>query len=302
MASRDYFPVFEGIGDSDRFLALPDDTCRMFWTLLGTKCDSWGRATADPDELERRVWPRHRKGAAETARCLKALADVGLVSIYRFRGRGYVQFGGWEQYAGIIGHAERRGLSRFPDPRGFVAHAKWREKHGRSSPWVGADSSGSAHDPIQNRPGPNPDAASPQSGLSPDSVRSGQSGDGGDGGDGRRDSKSPPTTDAQLPAAGARPRPAGAGRAPDAPQAEQQQPASCPHCHGQVVQQVQAHPAPTYGCSKHPTQATAGVLAAVCLEKPRPKCRTFLGPREPFGPRACALCTAAAVARGVGAA
>jgi len=127
------------------------------------------------------------------------------------------------------------------------------------------------------------------------------------GQDNRRTSKralqSTPTRGAAPAHAGSAHRPEGAGASPGAPPSStgKAQPGACPHCHGALRVQLQPHPAPQFGCAKHPDHATAGVLAAVCAHRPRKACREWSGPPERFGPRPCGLCAALEAAAGMAA-
>jgi hypothetical protein len=111
-----YVPLFQSICLSKKMARLPDDTCRLFYTLLLTHLDSHGRIEADAETLDVKVWPKLRKGEAETERVLQALALVGLVKLYDARSKRYLEDAAWEEHAGSVGKPERRGASVFPAP------------------------------------------------------------------------------------------------------------------------------------------------------------------------------------------
>lgn len=111
-----YVPLYQSLCRSKKYAALPDDSCRVFFTLLLTHLDSWGRGEADAATLTALVWPMLHKSEKETARCLRELAKVGLIVLYEKDGRALLADPAHERFAGKVGKLERRGVSQWPPP------------------------------------------------------------------------------------------------------------------------------------------------------------------------------------------
>ena len=111
-----YVPLYQSICQSKKMAALPDDTCRMFFTWLEAWLDSWGRSESEAGTLNARVWPRLRKSDEETERVIQECAKAGLIVLYEHDGKRLLQDPVWERFAGKVGKKERRGESEFPPP------------------------------------------------------------------------------------------------------------------------------------------------------------------------------------------
>lgn len=113
---RDYVPLFQQICTSGRMADLSGHAPRLFYVLLLTQCDSWGRVTADPRALTALVWGTFGETVKGTERALTELERNGLIAIYESEDRSWIQIPDWEEKAGSVGRVDRRGNSRYPDP------------------------------------------------------------------------------------------------------------------------------------------------------------------------------------------
>ena len=113
---RDYVPLFRSICTSDKLADLPGHECRLFYVLLLSQCDSWGRIADSPRALCASVWAMFGGTVKETTRVLTELAKTGLIERRAINGQAWIQVTNWEPNAGSIGRPERRGVSKFPGP------------------------------------------------------------------------------------------------------------------------------------------------------------------------------------------
>lgn len=113
---RDYVPLFRSICTSDKLADLPDHDSRLFYVLLLSQCDSWGRIADSPRALCAAVWGMFGGTVKATSKVLDELCKVGLIERHSADGLSWIQVTKWESYAGSIGHPDRRGKSKFPGP------------------------------------------------------------------------------------------------------------------------------------------------------------------------------------------
>lgn len=154
---RDYVPLFRTICTSERVASLPNDSARLFYLLLLTQCDSWGRVEDSPATLNALCWPMLEREVFEVEIHLAALDQSGLLRRLSDGEDRWIQVTGWEHRAGRIGHPDRRGPSRWPEEgrsgvvrstpesAGPIPSEQSRAEQSRSSP------SGSGH---RSRGGP----------------------------------------------------------------------------------------------------------------------------------------------------
>src|SRR6185295_10054985 len=69
---RDYVPLFRSICTSDKLADLPDHECRLFYVLLLSQCDSWGRIADSPRALCASVWAMFGGTTKATVRAVEA--------------------------------------------------------------------------------------------------------------------------------------------------------------------------------------------------------------------------------------
>jgi hypothetical protein len=108
-------PLFEGITTSTRLADRPDHAARLFYVMLQTKLDDWGRFSADPRKLNALVWPMLKMTDKATLAAVKACRKVGLIEIYEVDGEAFLVNVEHEEKAGRIGKRDHRRLSEFPD-------------------------------------------------------------------------------------------------------------------------------------------------------------------------------------------
>lgn len=113
---RDYVPLFRSICTSDKMADLPDHECRLFYVLLLSQCDSWGRIADSPRALCAQVWAMFGGTPKATERALAELARLKLIERHTSDGLTWIQITNWESNAGSVGHPDRRGRSKFPGP------------------------------------------------------------------------------------------------------------------------------------------------------------------------------------------
>lgn len=116
MIREHYVAIYQSICNAKRMRKLPDDSCRLFYVLLQTHCDSWGRCHADADKLWGETWATFGRTVKDTERALQALHKAELIVLYEVAGERYLAVPDWEDKAGKVGRLERRRDSKFPNP------------------------------------------------------------------------------------------------------------------------------------------------------------------------------------------
>ena len=76
--------ISKSISQSRKFSALPDDTARLAYLMILPHVDREGRLEADPEYLRGIVFTRNSYSLEQIAQILQALADVDLITLYRF--------------------------------------------------------------------------------------------------------------------------------------------------------------------------------------------------------------------------
>jgi hypothetical protein len=114
--SDHWVPLYEGINTSRRVADLPDHGTRLFYIMLLTKFDDWGRCTADERTLNAIVWPMLRMSDEQTLAAIKACRKVGLLEVYEHDGETFIVNVEHEVKAGRVGKRDHRRESDFPDP------------------------------------------------------------------------------------------------------------------------------------------------------------------------------------------
>lgn len=110
-----YVPLYQSICTSEKFADLAEPS-RVFYLLLLTHADSWGRCTGAARVLTAKVWPMLGKGVDDTERALGDLERVGLITRYEVGGEKVLIIPDWEEKAGKVGRPDRRGESSYPPP------------------------------------------------------------------------------------------------------------------------------------------------------------------------------------------
>jgi hypothetical protein len=113
---REYVALFRAVCTSRRMAELRNHDSRLFYVLLLTQCDSWGRVTADSRQLHVLVWAMFGASLADTETALDDLGRVGLIDVHELGRDLWIQIPDWEEKAGTVGRVDRRGTSKFPGP------------------------------------------------------------------------------------------------------------------------------------------------------------------------------------------
>jgi len=110
-----YVPLYQGICHSEKMADLREKDARFFFCALLTYCDSYGRMDARPRTLHSKVWAMF--GTPESVpKLLADLERVGLIVRYEHAGQPVLAIPDWEEKAGKVGRADRRGESSYPPP------------------------------------------------------------------------------------------------------------------------------------------------------------------------------------------
>jgi len=110
-----YVPLYQGICHSEKMADLREKDARFFFCALLTYCDAYGRMDARPRTLHSKVWAMF--GTPESVpKLLADLERVGLIVRYEHEGQPILAIPDWEEKAGKVGRADRRGESSYPPP------------------------------------------------------------------------------------------------------------------------------------------------------------------------------------------
>lgn len=86
----------------------------VFWHRLTVNCDDFGRLDARTVVLKSRLFPlKDSLALSDVSRALDRLSAVGLVDLYDYDGRPYLQLRTWEKY-----QRTRAVKSKYPDRNG----------------------------------------------------------------------------------------------------------------------------------------------------------------------------------------
>lgn len=111
-----YVPLYQSVCTSEKLADLASDAHRLFYVLLLTHADSWGRCKGSARVLTAMVWPLLGKKPADTEKALADLDRVGLIQRYEVGGDQFLAIPDWEDKAGKVGKVERRAASIHPVP------------------------------------------------------------------------------------------------------------------------------------------------------------------------------------------
>lgn len=114
MIREHYVPLYRAICTSERFADLKEPS-RVFYVLLLTNLDAWGRVKGTARVLTAVVWPLLGKSAKDTESALADCERVGLIQRYEVDGEPYLALPDWEGKAGRVGK-ERRAAPQLPGP------------------------------------------------------------------------------------------------------------------------------------------------------------------------------------------
>jgi hypothetical protein len=190
-------PLFEGINTSTRFADLPDHSARLFYVMLQTKLDDWGRVTADARKLNALVWPMLGMTEAQTLAAIQACRKAGLLEVFDSDQGPFLVNVEHEQKAGAVGKRDHRRASKFPEPSELTPVAEDWPAPARTGP----------SRPVLARSGPRvraPAQAGAPSGAvlsSAGAVLCSDSDQGGGPGGGGRSTEPPPAAKPQARAA-----------------------------------------------------------------------------------------------------
>lgn len=102
------------IVDSHDFNDLPDDFCRLTWTLLPLALDSEGRAHDDAGWMRSKLYPMRRDVSLEMIEAtLISYAERGMIFRYEVSGRHYLHVPTFNVYQG---KTDREAASVIPEP------------------------------------------------------------------------------------------------------------------------------------------------------------------------------------------
>lgn len=113
--ARTWTALYGSICTSKKLRACANDASRVFYLLLLTQADPWGRAEDDAETLCARVWPLLGKSEKDTEKALTDLASCGLIARYVCDATKVVQILDWESHAGRH-QGGSRGSPSFPEP------------------------------------------------------------------------------------------------------------------------------------------------------------------------------------------
>lgn len=128
--SREWTPVYAAISTASRVAALPDDSCRLFYTWLLLHADGYGCLPAKPAVIHARVWPIGHT-LRDTERAIGELLAAGLLNRHERDGHEWFEVPDWDDKAGVhLGRGKGRGKRAFPDAPGSPPAPPQREEKG----------------------------------------------------------------------------------------------------------------------------------------------------------------------------
>ena len=121
--------IKESAFSSERIAALSDFEFRL-WVGLITQADDLGRGDARGAILKGRVFPlRERVLARDVDRAMRALAQLGCITLYEVDGKSYYQFPNWAEHQRV-----RNVRARYPAPEGAESDAPGGERPSGEAP------------------------------------------------------------------------------------------------------------------------------------------------------------------------
>ena len=112
--SRTWTALYGSICTSKKLRACAEDSSRLFYLLLLTQADPWGRLEDDPEVLNVKVWPLLGKSEKDTEKALADLHEVGLITRHSHESVKFIQVEDWETHAGRH-QGGSRGSPKFPE-------------------------------------------------------------------------------------------------------------------------------------------------------------------------------------------
>lgn len=112
--ARTWTALYGSICTSKKLKACANDASRVFYLLLLTQVDPWGRIEDDAETLCARVWPLLGKSEKDTEKALADLHNVGLVTRHDLEDLRFLQVEGWANHAGKH-QGGSKGSPKFPE-------------------------------------------------------------------------------------------------------------------------------------------------------------------------------------------
>lgn len=117
--ARAWVALYGKVSTSKKLARLKSDASRVFWFLLLTKADPWGRIEDDAETLTSLVWPMPTRTVAQTEKALEDLQAAGLIGRFSDTRIRWIQVSGWEDHAGKH-RGGKPGACLFPEPPRFA--------------------------------------------------------------------------------------------------------------------------------------------------------------------------------------
>lgn len=113
--TREWTSVYAAISTASRTAALPDDTCRLFFSWLLLHLDAHGCISAKVNQIHSKVWPiLDDKALGDTVRALNECVIAGLLRHRRNTAVEWYESPDWDDKAG--GYLIRKGRGTRPWP------------------------------------------------------------------------------------------------------------------------------------------------------------------------------------------
>lgn len=112
--ARTWTALYASITTSKKLKACASDASRVFYLLLLTQVDPWGRTEDDAETLCARVWPLLGKTEKDTEKALADLHNVGLITRHDVEGLRFIQVEEWATHAGKH-QGGSKGSPKFPE-------------------------------------------------------------------------------------------------------------------------------------------------------------------------------------------
>lgn len=112
--ARTWTALYASVCTSKKLRRLKSDTNRLFYLLLLTQADAWGRIEDDAETLNLSVWPGLDKSEKATEAAIEDLSAQGLALRCQSQSLRWLQVVSWEEHSGKH-RGGNPGGSRFPE-------------------------------------------------------------------------------------------------------------------------------------------------------------------------------------------
>lgn len=112
--ARTWTALYGSICTSKKLRSCANDASRVFYLLLLTQADPWGRIEDDAETLCARVWPLLGRSEKDTEKVLADLHNVGLITRHDVEGLRFIQVEAWADHAGKH-QGGSKGSPKFPE-------------------------------------------------------------------------------------------------------------------------------------------------------------------------------------------